>query len=99
MSVRAIAVLMFCGVVVLNAQTARLTFEVASVKPQRSTPPPFPDAATALAATPQARSGGVYAGTHTTVEALILFAYDLQRFEVIGGPGWIRREYFDVRAK
>ena len=99
MRVRPIAVLVLCGVAALNAQTARLTFEVASVKPQRSPLPPFPDATTAMAAAPRARSGGVYAGTHTTVETLILFAYNLQRFEVISGPDWIRRDYFDLNAK
>jgi uncharacterized protein (TIGR03435 family) len=32
------------------------------------------------------------------VSALIIFAYNLRDFQVIGGPDWVRQSYFDVNA-
>jgi uncharacterized protein (TIGR03435 family) len=35
----------------------------------------------------------------TTLRDLIRYAYDLQDFQIDGGPGWIRSSRFDVTAK
>ena len=71
---------------VLWAQPA---FEVASIKPWTSR-----------------EIGGVhtYAGGRVefrgcTLEYLIQQAFDVQRFQVSGGPGWLRSERYDIDAK
>jgi len=66
------------------------SFEVASVKANRSNAPP----------------AGIVGGqrngltlTNLTVRELIVKAYKLQDFQLLGGPGWIHSERFDVVAK
>jgi len=92
---RYVAVLVVCGVVALGAQTPKPSFEVASVKPQPE-PPSFGTMATA---SPRLRQGGVFSGSHATVAALVLYAYDLQPFQLTGGPDWARRDHFDISAR
>jgi uncharacterized protein (TIGR03435 family) len=50
-------------------------------------------------ASPRLRPGGVFSGSHATVRALILYAYNLQPFQLADDPDWARREYFDITAK
>jgi uncharacterized protein (TIGR03435 family) len=71
------------------------TFEVASIKPQLE-PMSFANIATF---SPRLRPGGVFTGSHATVAALVLYAYDLQPFQLIGGPDWARRDTFEISAK
>jgi uncharacterized protein (TIGR03435 family) len=74
---------------VLVAQ-APLTFEVAAIKPNTSG---------------EARQGVRFfppsdrvVVTNMTLRRLILNAYQLQDFEVVGGPGWIDSDHFDIVA-
>lgn len=45
------------------------------------------------------RAGGVYVGTNLTLHQLVTEAYRLRPFQVIGGPGWIKLDRFDINAK
>ena len=72
------------------AGSATPSFEVASVKPNRSNAPPA------------GLVGGQRNGltlTNLTVRELIVKAYKLQNFQLSGGPGWIHSERFDVVAR
>jgi uncharacterized protein (TIGR03435 family) len=69
---------------------APTSFEVASVKPNRST-----DVAIRM----DMPGGDRFTATNVSVRQLVLFAYDLQDARLIGGPDWIRSERFDVDAR
>jgi uncharacterized protein (TIGR03435 family) len=72
-----------------RAQEAELpAFEVASVKPRTGEPAP-----------PASPSPGRFVYSDATLITLISFAFDVQDFQVIGGPDWIRSSRFDVSAK
>lgn len=75
--------------VALSAQAPRPAFEVASVKklPQRMAP------------TQSSTAGAAFYRTNATVASLILFAYNIRDFELIGGPGWIRTDLFEINAR
>ncbi len=71
-------------------QTPAPTFEVASIKP----------------AAPGARGmfirnspGGRLNVTNMTVKDLMVFAYRVQPFQVVGGPSWTASDHYDVAAK
>ncbi|HEY1307937.1 MAG TPA: M56 family metallopeptidase [Vicinamibacterales bacterium] len=68
----------------------RLSFEVASVKPNKS------GETTSFL---QARPGGNFAVGNMTLRGLIFFAYGLQGFQLVGGPDWVATERFDITAK
>ncbi len=65
------------------------SFEVASIKPNRSR-----DTLSGAERPP-----GRYTATNQSIKALIQFAYDLQDFQLSGGPSWIASERYDVDAK
>lgn len=65
-------------------------FEVVSVKPNLS------GGRASSISIPQR---GQVAAINTTLEALLVRVYDLRRFELVGGPAWIREERFDILAK
>lgn len=67
-----------------------IAFEAASVKPNRSG-----DADTSLRPQP----GGRFSATNAPVALFITYAYQLQPFQLQGGPGWIRSDRFDVTAR
>ena len=71
------------------AQAPRPTFEVASVK-KLDKQAPF---------APVRTRGLVYARNNVTVAALVQFAYNVQDFELIGGPEWARRDLFEIEAR
>jgi len=75
--------------VTASAQSPRPTFEVASVRKQES--PQF--------GPPASRPPYVYYRPGDTVEELVRFAYGLQRFQVVGGPQWIREDRFEIDAR
>jgi len=70
------------------------TFEVASVKPNRSGPGPI-----RLGFAP----GGRFMATNVTLRMLIGVAYGAPRilpdFQILGGPKWLESERFDIVAK
>ena len=65
-------------------------FEVASVKPNKSG-----DGDSRLGIQP----GGRFIATNVSLRMLIRSAYQLQEFQIVGGPGWIDSERFDIMAK
>jgi uncharacterized protein (TIGR03435 family) len=66
------------------------TFEVASVKPNKSG-----DGRVMMGVQP----GGRYTATNVPLKMLIRQAYQLQDFQILGGPGWVQSERFDIIAK
>jgi uncharacterized protein (TIGR03435 family) len=78
---------------VARAQTpgaAAPKFEVASVKPNRTG-----EAGMRIGMQP----GGRFTATNVPLRQLILFAYQLQGFQIVGGPDWITSDRFDISAK
>ncbi len=65
------------------------SFEVASIKPNRS------GDAIGGALRPPER----YTATNLPIKALIEFAYNVQDFQLSGGPSWVASERYDVDAK
>lgn len=67
------------------------SFEVASIKPNHQSGDGMID------------TGGPdfnrFTSRNTSLKDLITFTYDMQDFQVSGGPGWIASERFDVEAK
>jgi len=79
-----------------SSQIAPLVFDAASVKMNKSGSEQGLD---------KVSPGGRFTATNLTLEYLIRFAYErssqsrgLEPFEVTNGPGWIRRDRFDVNA-
>lgn len=75
---------------VFRAQSSSPTFEVASIKPNNSA---------AAEGGIRVQPGGRFAWTNMTLKQLIATAYGFDQREVIGGPGWLGQEHFDVIAK
>jgi bla regulator protein blaR1 len=69
---------------------ASLSFEVASVKPNKSGEPFIRFGM---------QPGGRFTATNVPARELIRFAYRVQDFQMIGLPDWTRSERFDVVAK
>src|SRR3970040_1452488 len=67
-----------------------ITFEAASVKPNKSG-----DSNAMIRRQP----GGRFNAVNVSVRFLITFAYQLQGFQLVGGPGWIANDRFDIIAK
>jgi len=67
-----------------------LAFEVASVKPNKSG-----DNRVMLGIQP----GGRFNATNVAVRMLIRNAYQVQETQLVGGPGWINSDRFDIVAK
>jgi uncharacterized protein (TIGR03435 family) len=65
-------------------------FEVASVKPNNSG-----DGPNRLALQP----GGRITAENMALRSLVRFAFQVQDFQLIGGPDWIAKERFDIVAK
>lgn len=74
-----------------NAQstTDRPRFEVASIKLNTSGQP----------GSGFNLGGQIVTIKNTTLENLIQIAYDARNFQVIGGPGWINTDRYDIEAK
>jgi bla regulator protein BlaR1 len=67
-----------------------LTFEVASIKPNRSDDHRF---------SIQIQPGGGLRTTGSTLQMLLTLAYDVREFQISGGPGWISTDRYDITAK
>src|SRR5262245_48997043 len=63
-------------------------FEVVSIKPRNADRP---------AGVPS--SPDRFVRPNVTVAQLIEYAYEVRDFQIIGGPGWVRSDRFDVSAK
>src|SRR5471032_1774540 len=64
-------------------------FEVASIKPNNSG-----DGRVMMQNQP-----GRFIATNITLRMLIRNAYQLQDFQITGGPGWLASDHFDINAK
>jgi uncharacterized protein (TIGR03435 family) len=69
---------------------ASLTFEVASVKPNKSG-----DQRVMIQMPPNGR----YSATNVAVRMLLRQAFDVQEFQIVGGPDWLASDRFDIVAK
>jgi len=77
-------------VAIVAAQDAAPTFEVASVKMNTSGDgPQFV----------RMMPGNRVSVTNMPARALIVIAYQLQQFQLVGGPAWIANERYDIVAK
>jgi len=78
----------------LRAQSPQATpapaFEVASIKPNNSG-----DGRMMM----QLQPGGRFNATNIPLRLLIRNAYQLQDFQIVGGPSWINTERYDIVAK
>jgi uncharacterized protein (TIGR03435 family) len=78
-------------IAIASAQTdspTRPQFEVASIRPaQPGTPPSF------------GVGNGGGGGANVTLKTLIAFAYQIQEYRILGGPGWISSDRFTVEAR
>jgi uncharacterized protein (TIGR03435 family) len=81
---KSIAIL--CLAIALQAQPP-LAFEAASIKPSPPERPQFPY-----------RFGPSFS-MQARLWDLILQAYDIQRYQIAGGPEWIQSQWFQVQAK
>jgi uncharacterized protein (TIGR03435 family) len=86
----ALVALIACGAA-LAAQTPQSApaFEVASIKPNNSG-----DGRVMMQNQP-----GRYIATNVTLRLLIRNAYQLQDFQITGGPSWLASDHFDINAK
>jgi uncharacterized protein (TIGR03435 family) len=87
------AALILIGVVTalpLAAQEPTPRFDVASVKPN-----PSGDRKSSSGEAP----GGSYNATNVPLPVVIRFAYDLQSYQLRGGPAWMETARFDISAR
>jgi bla regulator protein blaR1 len=84
--------LCFAGAVaiVVPAQEKDAIFEVASVKPNKSG-----DTNGMLRMLP----GGRVSASNMPVRPIITFAYQLAQYQLVGGPGWLTSDRYDLIAK
>jgi len=73
-----------------QAAGAELRFEVASVKLNTSG---------IQGSRSQLQPGGRYVVSNGTVERMLMNAYMVQPFQIVGAPDWLTRERFDIDAK
>jgi uncharacterized protein (TIGR03435 family) len=75
---------------VIADNTGSLVFDVASVKPNRS------DADSGRL---NILPGGRLVITNATVRDIVRFAFQIQDYQLLDGPGWMNSEHFDISAK
>jgi uncharacterized protein (TIGR03435 family) len=76
--------------IIVSAQEAPPAFEVSIVKPNKSA-----DTNGMLQRLP----GGRMTVTNMPLRPMITFAYQLAQYQLVGGPGWLATDRFDVVAK
>lgn len=86
---RAGLALLYAAVAFGQAAPKPLEFEVASIKPHA---PGETSSSTNLV------SGGINA-TNVTLRQLIVRAFDIQDFQLLGGPAWINDDRWDIMAR
>src|SRR5437773_6864089 len=72
------------------AQNPRLTFEVASVKPNNTR---------SGSSVSGGNQGDRFYSTNVTLTQLVRSAYGVQEFQISGQPGWSDSDRFDIEAK
>src|SRR5438105_10343709 len=79
-----------CGAQTQAAPEPELAFEVASVKPNTTL-----DTNVSINRTP----GGGLDAVNVSVRMLITFSYRIRDQQVIGAPGWLDTDRYDIHAK
>src|SRR5215470_15237399 len=69
---------------------ARLSFEIASVRPNKDG---------GARGENRYHPGGRFTSRNTTLKSLILAAYRIPASQLSGGPSWIESDGFDIEAK
>ena len=92
---RLLAVFLAAGTLSVHAaqdQTAPVpaTFEVASVRPNRSGEP---------GSSIRRRPGGNFSATNVPVQSLLVPAFGVQRTQLVDAPRWVATERFDIIAR
>ena len=77
----------------MSAQTAKPSFEVASVR-KRTEPLVMRGFVN-----PNVRDKGVFTMPSTTVAGLIQYAYDIRDYQMIGAPEWVGKDLFEINAR
>lgn len=80
---------LICLLLTAMATAQAQVFEVASIKPS----------APGAHGTRIQFTGGRYRAENVTLQNLIVNAYDVRRFQVTGGPGWLSADGWDISAK
>jgi uncharacterized protein (TIGR03435 family) len=93
-----VSVISVLAVAVLTAQSARPTFEVASVKLQPTRLEPTGPSG-GREGRPSPGAGSIFRRSNATVANLIQFAYEVRDFQVLGGADWARKDLFEIAAK
>jgi uncharacterized protein (TIGR03435 family) len=70
-------------------QDSRLSFEVASIKPNNAGVP----------GVSRFLPGGKYRGTNVTLKSVVAVAYDVLQTQIAGGPGWIATDKYEISAQ
>jgi uncharacterized protein (TIGR03435 family) len=78
----------------LRAQTPPLVFDVATVKPT-----PLENTGDAQPSIVMFMAGGSFRRTNSTLRTLVRTAYNIQEFQVVGGPRWGDSNRYDIEAK
>ena len=86
----AIVALFAAGATSAHQTPASLSFEAASVRPNKS-------GANALSIGRQ--PGGRFSAVNVPLQFLITFAYQIQPYQLVGGSGWMSDDRFDIVAK
>jgi uncharacterized protein (TIGR03435 family) len=95
---RTVLVAWLCSLAHAQSVGAKLEFEVASIKPSA-----LPGGRGMFRMGPQGGPGsgdpGRVSYTLSTIRDLMVTAYNVQRYQISGGPNWLDSERFDVVAK
>jgi len=83
-----VPIFMGFAAVLLSQQPA---FEVASVKPS--------EAGRAVKGGPGRNDPGLFSVRNRPLKSLVQMAYEVQDYQVTGGPSWVETERFDIDAK
>lgn len=73
-----------------SAQDIRPQFDVASIRPNHSANPIMQF---------EPRPGGNFKASNCSLRLLIRYAYDIQPFQLVGGPSWVTSDRYDIEAK
>jgi uncharacterized protein (TIGR03435 family) len=84
-----LTVVVLCGVAVFAGQDATLRWEAVSIKPVSELPPPGSGA----------RGANLLNLPYTTLQNLVVFAYETPVYRVVGGPAWVTTARYAMLGK
>lgn len=74
----------------IQGQTSRPEFEVVDIKLNKSD---------SLSGIGQILAGGLFRATNISVKEIIKFAYNVRDEAIVGGPGWLDSDHYDIIGK